>query len=172
VAGYLEILEQTLIGFPLPAYEAKLRIRERRHPKWYWCDPGIVRAMKHATGVPSPEERGALFEGLVAQTLRAYRDYRTSFDEMFYWAPAENAAMEVDFLLKKGDFLAAVEVKSGRTFQNGWCKGLRAISKLDGLRRRILVYPDGPSLRTEDGIEAMPFAPFARLLSENNLWPK
>ena len=46
VTGYLEILEETLLCFQLPAYETRLRVRERKLPKWYWCDPGIVRAMK------------------------------------------------------------------------------------------------------------------------------
>ena len=36
VTGYLDILEETLLCFRLPAYEAKLRVRERRLPKWYW----------------------------------------------------------------------------------------------------------------------------------------
>jgi predicted AAA+ superfamily ATPase len=74
VAGYLDILEETLLCFRLPAYEAKLRVRVRRLPKWYWCDPGLVRAMKRSSGALVPEERGALFEGLVAQVIRAYRD--------------------------------------------------------------------------------------------------
>ena len=42
-AGYLDILEETLLCFRLPAYEARLRVRERKLPKWYWCDPGLVR---------------------------------------------------------------------------------------------------------------------------------
>jgi len=40
VAAYLEILEDTLLAFRLPAYEIRLRVRERRHPKLYWADPG------------------------------------------------------------------------------------------------------------------------------------
>ena len=40
--GYLEILEETLLCFRLPAYETRLRVRERKLPKWYWCDPGLV----------------------------------------------------------------------------------------------------------------------------------
>jgi uncharacterized protein len=74
VSGYLDILEETLLCFRLPAYEARLRVRERKHPKWYWCDSGIVRAMKRSFGPVVPEERGPLFEGLVAQMIRVYRD--------------------------------------------------------------------------------------------------
>ncbi len=166
IMGYLDILVDTLLCFRLPAYEAKLRLRERKHPKWYWCDPGIVRSMKKATGSLSPEEKGALFEGLVAQVLRAYKDYRQVFDEMYYWSPFSGIKTEVDFLLLKGDRFIAVEVKSGKNFSQAWCKGLRAIVELKGVQRRIIVYPNGPVMQTEDGIEVMPFRTFTNQLSE------
>jgi predicted AAA+ superfamily ATPase len=169
VVGYLDILEETLLCFRLPAYEAKMRVRERKHPKWYWCDPGLVRAIKRSSGTLTPEERGPLFEGLVAQLLRAYRDYRHLFDEMNYWAPAGGVETEVDFLLSRDREFVAVEAKSGKAFSEKWCKGLRAIIGLKGLQRRIVVYPHGPVLRTEDGIDVVPFDFFARLLAENRL---
>ena len=169
VAGYLDILVETLLCFRLPAYEAKLRVRERKLPKWYWCDPGIVRAMKRLTGGIAPEERGVLFEGLVAQLLRAYKDYRGICDEMYYWAPSGRSETEVDFLLVRGTDLIAVEAKSGQTFADTWCKGLRAVAQLKGLCRRIIIYPRGPVLRTEDGIDVFPFQHFSDLLAGNNL---
>ena len=169
-AGYLEILEDTLLAFRLPAYQSRLRVRERKLPKWYWCDAGIVRALKGASGEPIPEERGPLFEGLVAQMIRAYRDYRGLCDAVSYWAPAERAQTEVDFLLQHGDQFAAVEAKVGRVFSETWCKGLRAARELPGLSRRIVVYPQGPELRTEDGIEVMPLERFSNLLATGGLW--
>jgi predicted AAA+ superfamily ATPase len=169
VADYLDILEETLLCFRLPAYAAKLRVRERKLPKWYWCDPGMVRAMKRTSGGVTPEERGALFEGLVAQLLRAYKDYHGVYDEMYYWAPAGRVETEVDFLLVQGAALIAVEAKSGNTFTEAWCKGLRAVAPLQGLRRRIIVYPHGPVLQTTDGIEVMPFQHFADQLASNAL---
>jgi predicted AAA+ superfamily ATPase len=169
VTGYLDILEETLLCFRLPAYEAKLRVRERRLPKWYWCDPGIVRSMKRVTNTLAPEEKGALFEGMVAQVLRAYKDYRGMFDDMYYWAPSARSAMEVDFILVRGSGLIAVEAKSGNTFTDAWCKGLRAIAPLEGLQRRIVVYPRGPAMRTEDGIDVLPFKHFADELAADAL---
>ena len=169
VASYLDILEETLLCFRLPGYEAKLRVRERKLPKWYWCDPGIVRAMKPATGSIAPEERGALFEGVVAQLIRAYKDYRGICDEMYYWASSERRGTEVDFLLIQGTESVAVEAKAGSTFTEAWCRGLRAVAQLKGLRRKIIVYPRGPVLRTEDGIEVVPFQHFAELLASNGL---
>lgn len=169
VGGYLDILEETLLCFRLPAYEARLRVRERKLPKWYWCDPGIVRAMKRASGPLALEERGALFEGMVAQLLRAYQDYRGLCDEMYYWAPSGSSATEVDFLLHRGNGWVAVEAKSGSTFSDGWCKGLRALAPFKGLRRRLIVCPSGRALRTKDGIEILPFRQFADQLAAKGL---
>ncbi len=172
VTGYLDILEETLLCFRLPAYEAKLRVRERKLPKWYWCDPGIVRAMKRAVGPLVQEERGALFEGMVAQLLRAYRDYQGVFEDMYYWASSGASGMEVDFLLVRGSEMIAVEAKSGSSFTDVWCKGLRAIEPIVGLKRRIVVYPRGPAMRTGDGIDIMPFRNFADVLAAGALWLK
>jgi predicted AAA+ superfamily ATPase len=121
--------------------------------------------MKKSAGGLTPEERGPLFEGMVAQLLRAYKDYRSSFDEMYYWAPSSGSKTEVDFLLLKDDQFIAIEAKSGKNFSQPWCRGLRAIKELKGIKRRIIIYPDGPVLRTEDGIDVIPFQIFADQLS-------
>ena len=102
VGAYLEILEDTLLAFRLPAFEARLRVCERRHPKLYWVDPGLPRAMKRQLGPPAAEERGHLFEGWVASLLRAYRDYRDLFGDWGYWAPGKGSSLEVDFILRSG----------------------------------------------------------------------
>lgn len=171
VEGYLAILEETLLCFRVEAYEARLRVRERKHPKWYWADPGLARAMKGARGSLIPEERGPLFEGWVAQTLRAYRDYRGTFEDMFSWAPTEGRAAEVDFLLRRGAEFVAVEAKAGARFQESWRLGLRAMAPLRGLRRRLVVYPSGPRLRLRDGIEVVSALDFSRMLTEGRLFP-
>ena len=81
---------------------------------------------------------------------------------------------DASFPCSKGDAggggnLIAVEAKSGSTFTDTWCKGLRAVAELRGLSRRIIVYPCGPALRTEDGIEVFPFQEFFDLLAANSL---
>ncbi|MEA2626456.1 MAG: uncharacterized protein QOD06_2501 [Candidatus Binatota bacterium] len=100
--GYLEILEDTLFTFRLPAFASRLRVREKRHPKLYWVDPGLVRALSRNRGDPDAESVGKLFEGWVAALLRAYGDYRGLFEDWTYWAPAESKSTEVDFLLRRG----------------------------------------------------------------------
>lgn len=169
VAGYLDILEDTLLTFRLPAFEAKLRVRERKHPKLYWLDSGVVRAAKGQLGKLAEEEKGAVFEGWVAQLLRAYQSYRHLFDDMYYWAPVQSKKVEVDFLLVRGKELCAVEVKATARLKNEALVGLRAVSNLRGLKKKYLVYLGRESLQV-DGIDVLPALEFAKLLESGELF--
>ena len=102
VAGYLDILDDTCSRTALPAFEARLRVRERKHPKLYWVDPGLVRAVKRQLSAPSATRNaGPLLEGWVHGLLRARQAYIGLYDELAYWAPAQGGT-EVDFLLRRG----------------------------------------------------------------------
>jgi len=100
VVGYLDILEDTLLATRLPAYEARLKVRERKHPKLYWVDPGLVRAAKRQLGPLAIEERGALLEGWVFTLLRTYAEERELYDEIFYWSPPSASATKALILAK------------------------------------------------------------------------
>ena len=170
VSGYLDVLEDTLLTWRLPAYEAKLRVRERRRPKLYWVDPGLVRAAKRQFGPVSMEERGALFEGWILGLLRAHAEEQPVFDDIHYWAPVESKT-EVDFLLTRDNEHLAIETKSANRYNTGLLKGLRAVKDLPGLVRRVLVYDGERAFRTEDGIEVWTVARFLQALQTDSLWP-
>ncbi len=169
VSGYLEILHDTLLTFQLSAYEAKLRVRERKHPKLFWVDPGIVRAARGDFGPVTVDEQGALFEGWVAQTLRSHHAYFDDWDEMHYWASTEAKGVEIDFLLRQGRHYLAIEAKSGTRIRPEWFKGLQAVTALQGLKRRILVYQGPDSLQTEEGVEVLSVSDFLKLLETRRL---
>lgn len=164
VEDYLGILEDTLLTWRLPGFDAKLRARERKHPKVYWLDAGLVRAVKQQLGEVAIEERGALFEGFVAMLLKAWNDYRGLYDQLSYWAPTEGRQTEVDFLLRRGKRFIAIEVKSSAGLRSEDTRGLEAIAALPGLQRRLLVYPRTPRLTTSTGIEVLGFDEFNRLV--------
>ena len=170
VQGYLDILEDTLLTFRLPAYEAKLRVRERRLPKLYWVDPGVVRAVKRQLGGVAAEERGPLLESWVITTLCAHAETQDLYDRIFYWAP-HRTDVEVDVLLQRGRELLAIEVKATGRYHTGLLKGLRALDELPRLVRRVLVYMGRRSFRSADGIEIWPARRFASMVAAGKLWP-
>ena len=148
-----------------------VRLRERRHPKLYWVDPGLVRAVKRLRGPIAPEERGALLEGWVLHLLRAHGEESELFDDLHYWAPHPANRTEVDFLLRRAGEFAAIEVKSQPRHHTGMLRGLRAVAELPGMVRRVLVYGGRRSFRTEDGIEVWTTGRLHRTLADNALWP-
>ncbi|MBL8898592.1 MAG: ATP-binding protein [Planctomycetes bacterium] len=171
VLSYLEVLEDTLLAFRLPAYEARLRVRERKHPKLYWADPGIVRSVRKRRGAPTSEERGKLFEGWIASLLRSYRDYEKLFDAWSYWAPGKGSLVEVDFLLQRGDEILALEVKSSARVEERELAGLRAIGELPEVVRRVVLFGGPRRQRTPDGIELLPLRAFLEELEGGTLFP-
>jgi predicted AAA+ superfamily ATPase len=171
VEGYLSILEDTLVAYRLPAFESRLRVRERTHPKLFWVDPGLVRAEKRQLGPVTAEERGALFEGWVLTVLRAHNEAHQLFEDAWYWAPAEARMTEVDFLLRRGREYLALEVKTRTRVGPEDLMGLRAIADLRGLVRRVLLYLGPTRQRTEDGIDVWSLAEWLRVMTEDRLWP-
>jgi predicted AAA+ superfamily ATPase len=169
VGGYVEILEDTLLATRVTAFEARLRVRERKAPKLYWIDPGVVRALKRSRGPVLPEEAGPLFEGLVFTLLRTWNDAHRAWDDIQYWAPAEARFTEVDFVLRSGAKSTAVEVKAATAARPEHLTGLEAIADLPGIRRRVLVYRGRERLTTKSGIEVLPFQDFAEELFAGRL---
>lgn len=169
VTDYLSILEDTHLAYQLQPLELRLRVRERRHPKLYWIDSGIVRELKKARGPVSHEEKGALFEGLVGMLLRAYGSYREHHEEMNYWASTESR-VEVDFVLTRGRELCAIEAKAVSRLRKEDTIGLEAIAEIKLVKRRIMVYMGTHRLRTESGIDILPFGDFAADLANGSLW--
>jgi predicted AAA+ superfamily ATPase len=170
VSGYLELLEDTLLAVRLPAFEAKLRVRERRRPKLYWADPGLVRALKRQLGPVAAEERGALLEGWVLGLLRAHNEHQHLYDDIGYWAATESAA-EVDFVLTRHREHLCIEVKAAQRYNTSMLKGLRALADLPHLRRRVLAYRGQRSFRTEDGIDVWTMPQLHHALAADELWP-
>lgn len=169
VQGFFEILEDTLLAKKLPAYEGKLRVREKSVAKFYWIDSGIVRAARKDLGPPGAEEIGPLLEGFVFMLLNFQKDTATEIDDLFYWAPAETKSTEVDFLVQKGKEFIAIEVKATRRLRPEHFKGLNAITGLKGLKRKILVYLGTEKMRIDENIEVLTFDAFIEELANKKI---
>ena len=161
INGFIETLEDTLLLKKLPAFEARLRVREKKHPKIYWLDTGVMRSAKKQLGPVSIEEKGSLFEGYIYTCLRVKVEYEKDFDDMYYWSSSTSKNTEVDFLLQRGKEFIAIEVKATKKIKSEHLKGLEAIKELKGVKRRILVYLGTHSL-TKNQIEIMPFSKFSK----------
>ncbi|MBF0104136.1 MAG: ATP-binding protein [Deltaproteobacteria bacterium] len=114
IQSYYQILEDTLIGFLLPAYHHSIRKQQRQASKFYLFDLGVKRALEnnlHSAVTPSTYGFGKLFEHfLITEIVHLNEYYRRDF--RFYYLRTQNQ-LEVDLIIERpGMPRALVEIKS------------------------------------------------------------
>lgn len=161
IKGYFGILEDTMIGYMIPAYTKVKKRRLVQAPRFYYFDVGLVGHLLHRTrlerGTP---EYGHAFEHFIIQELKAYIGYNHLEEELTYWHT--HTGMEVDAVI--GDARVAIEIKSVEEVQSRHLKGLRSFGEDYPNSRRIVVSLDRIS-RREGDIELIYVDEFLK-----NLW--
>ena len=110
---------------------------------------------------PGSELFGKAFENWLSHELHAYREYSGSELDIAYWRLP--SGIEVDFLLTPA--WVAIEAKAVAKATSEHLRGLRELAvDQRSVRRRILVCLEKRARRTDDGIEILPHAQFARAL--------
>lgn len=125
VEGFVAIIEDLLLAYRLPVFTKRPGRRVTAHPKFYWVDSGLFRALRPSGPLDRPEEiRGAALEGLVAQHIRAWTDYGGNRAKTYYWRT--RGGSEVDFVVYGPDELWALEVKHSGRVRPADLRSLRA----------------------------------------------
>jgi predicted AAA+ superfamily ATPase len=160
--GYLTILDDLLLSFTLPVFTRRASRALASHPKLYYFDTGLFRALRPRGPLDRPEEiAGAALEGLVAQHLRAYHALRGQGESLSYWRT--RAGNEVDFVLYGADLFAAIEVKNAGALRARDFSGLRSFGDEYPEASRILLYR-GRERTVERGVLCLPVEEFLRAL--------
>lgn len=132
VQGYFQILEDTLMGFFLFPYARSVRKRLIRHPKFYFFDTGVARALRRTIAVelePKTFEYGRAFEHFVILEVMRLASYQ-NLDYSFSFYGSSNQA-EVDLIIEtpnKETF--AVEIKSSASPESEALKGLKSFREI------------------------------------------
>lgn len=158
VEGYLHILEDLLLSFRLPVFTRRAKRLTTQHPKFYFFDAGVFNVLRPSGPLDRPEERkGQALEGLVAQHLRAWIDYRHPAASLYYWRTS--AGTEVDFVVYGKDLFLAIEVKNSARVQPRDMNALRTFGEDYPEAKRFLLYRGREKL-LRDGITIQPCQDF------------
>jgi uncharacterized protein len=118
--------------------------------KFYFFNSGVFNVLRPSGPLDRPEERrGQALEGLVAQHLRAWIDYRHPAAKLYYWRTS--AGTEVDFVVYGKDLFWAIEVKNAAQVQPRDLKALRTFGEDYPEAKRFLLYRGREKL-LRDGI--------------------
>jgi uncharacterized protein len=157
VREYFRILEDTLIGFFLPAYTRTKKRRTVAAPRFFFFDLAPVIHLTHrGTVEPGSDLFGRAFEHFIWMEIAAHSSYSGLHYPLSYWRTS--SGFEVDFVL--GDVETAIEVKSCPDVKDKHLKGIRAFKEEAAARRYIVVSRDPEPRRTVDGIDILPWEIF------------
>lgn len=158
IQKYYSILEDTLIGFFLEAFQHSFRKRLSKTPKFYFFDTGVVRALTNQLNVPLVQRTsyyGEVFEHFVilqCKQLASYyhRDYRFS-----YLKTKDDA--EIDLVVERpGLPLLFIEIKSTEQVQIEHLKTLKKMAHDFGDCEAICLSCDAYAKRLDD-IQVFPW---------------
>lgn len=162
VQRYFDVLTDTLIGTWLPAWRPRRKVKEVAHPKFFFFDPGVVRALQHKLREPvENEERGALLETLVLHELRAWMSIANVGGELAYWSTPTRS--EVDFVWTRGKTAVGIEVKASKTWRPEFGAPLREMAEEGVVQRAFGVYLGKERLKLGEAL-VLPLTEFLREL--------
>lgn len=160
IREYFQILEDTLLGFFLQPYARSHRERLVQHPKFYFFDGGVVRALRKTLLSPlipgSPPYGHAFEHWVILETLRLL-DYREREYRRSFYRTSDGA--EVDLILEFASETWAIEIKSSSQPRLSELKGLKHFLK-DHPHARAICVCQSPRKYLEGRIEVMPWKLF------------
>ena len=160
VSSYFDILEDTFLGYRIPAYTKSMKRRLIQSPRFYYFDVGIANHLLHRKELTrGTVEYGHAFEHFVIQEIYAWLHYTHSEEKLSYWRTY--TGYEVDAII--GDGRIAIEIKSVEEVLPKHLKGLKAFADEHPQSRRIIVSLD-PFNRRTDEIEHLYVLNFLKML--------
>jgi predicted AAA+ superfamily ATPase len=140
-------LEDTLVGFPLPAWFESKRRKAIKTGKFYFFDPGITHMLAGTESLDRNSNLyGKSFEQFICMELRAYLSYRRKKHPLTYWR--SKSGHEVDFLIGTR---TAIEVKASRKVSKNDFKGLKYLME-EGVFQKFILVSQDPVASLTDGI--------------------
>lgn len=150
VTEYVGLLEDTLVGFLLPAWTESRKRKAIRTANFYFFDPGVTHMLAGTRTLDRNSHLyGKSFEQFIGMEIRAYLSYRRKKRELAYWRSTHG--YEVDFLI---GIETAIEVKASQKVSGRDLRGLKALKEENIFKNYILVSQDPINTR-DDNFQAL-----------------
>ena len=163
--NYIEILNDTLLGFYLPSFVKTKKRKAITRSKYYLFDIGVTNALCQRGEIKKNSELfGKAFEHFIVLEVRAFLSYFRKRLQMAYWR--STSQMEVDLIVSPA---LAMEIKAVSLVQDRHIKGLRALKEEGLLKKYIVVSLDKEERRTRDNIHILPWRIFLTRLWKNQI---
>ncbi len=138
IREYYYILEDTFLGFMLPAWTKSIKRKAISTAKFYYFDLGVRNTLCNIHTIDRQSDLyGQAFEHFIIGEVRAYLSYKRLKLPLSYWCSKHGA--EVDLLI--GDEIA-IEIKATNKASQKHYKNLSMLAEETVFKRLILVSHD------------------------------
>ena len=143
IKSWLSVLQASYVITLLPPYFENVSKRLIKTPKLYFNDTGIAC---YLLDIESPQQlardkmRGPLFENLIVMEAIKYRTNKGKTSNAYFYRDSNQN--EIDLLLKNGEDIKGIEIKSSMTYHKDFEHTLRNMPKyINGnIQQRAVVY--------------------------------
>ncbi|NQU64438.1 MAG: ATP-binding protein [SAR324 cluster bacterium] len=156
VRAYIQILEDTMLGFRVSPWTKVKTRRLIETEKFYLFDVGVTNYLARRTPNKGTPEFGNAFEQFILMELKAYQAYKNPELDIRYWRTS--TGFEVDFILNEMEVV--VEVKSSEKIHRGHLKGLNALLEEHRVKRAVVVSLENQPRKLNSSIEILPWQQF------------
>lgn len=154
--NYFALLEDLLLATRIPVFTRRAKRRMAAHPKFYFFDCGVYRAVRPRGPLDVDSEiDGAALETLFLANASAINDAGELGYKIHYWRTGKD--IEVDFVLYGERGLLAFEIKRAARIRDEDLAGLRAFAADYPVAKTFLLHP-GKERRHQGGVEILPMA--------------
>lgn len=141
INAWMNLLEASFVAFRLQPFYNNFSKRIVKTPKIYFYDTGLLCFL---LGIRTRGElglhfaRGQLFENFILlEKMKQSWNHRTH-EKYYFWR--DTSGNEIDLLMERGQELAAIEIKSGKTIQPDFFRNLNHFRKVNPAASFWLVY--------------------------------
>ncbi len=117
IKNWISILQASYIVFELPPFHENIKKRVKKSSKIYFYDTGIV---SYLLGIKNKDQafrdplRGGLFENFIILEVLKFFFNSGIRPELYFYRDSNN--VEVDLLIRNGNSILPIEIKSSATF--------------------------------------------------------
>lgn len=158
VKEYFQILEDTLLGFILLPYNKSYRSRLVKHPKFYFFDTGVQRAITGKLSLQLEQgtsDYGKAFEHFfIIELIRLAKYADKDFNFSFY---RTESGAEIDLLVETPEnTVYAIEIKAMQNPDKSILRGLKSFNEIN--KNAVLICAClAPRKRVTNNINIMPW---------------
>ncbi len=160
IKNYIQVLEDTLVAFQLPAFTKTRKRKSISRSKFYLFDIGVTNSLARRGEILAGSELfGKAFEHFIVLEIRAFLSYSRKQDKLYYWR--STSQFEVDLILGNR---WAIEIKSATSIGDKHLKGIRALKEEGNIQNFAVVSCDRYERKTKDNITVFPWEIFLKRL--------